>query len=210
MVQDILRTQRLSLEPLAPKHKNALYELDTNPDVMRYIFTGNPLTEEESSMVFDHLSGISKSSDGLGCWVGYDNDQFVGWWVLAPPSAEEGEQEHERRNSGASTSSTGSTSRLEVGMRVAPKFWGKGYAKEGLRAMLKYSLEDFGADEVYGETMAVNAGSRATMAKCGLKHVRTWHNKYEGFTPAPGIEQGEVEYRMTREEWMSQNSTSID
>lgn len=95
-------------------------------------------------------------------------------------------------------------------MRVAPKFWGKGYAKEGLRAMIKYTLEDFGAEEVYGETMAVNAGSRATMAKCGLKHVRTWHNKYEGFTPAPGIEEGEVEYRMTRDEWVSQNSASAD
>ena len=72
--------------------------------------------------------------------------------------------------------------------------------------MTKYALEDFGADELYGETMAVNAGSRATMAKCGLKHVRTWHNKYEDFTPPAGIEEGEVEYRVTKEEWLSEDS----
>ena len=204
MVQEIIQTRRLSLQPLAPEHKDALYELDSNPDVMKYIFTGNPLTAEESTMVFDHLRSIPQSSDGLGCWVGYDGDEFVGWWVLAPPQPEAQEDKSdERRNSDTSTSSS---SRVEVGMRVAPKYWGQGYAKEGLQALIKYSLEDYGADEVYGETMAVNTGSRVTMAKCGLKHVRTWHNKYEEFTPPAGIEEGEVEYRVTRDEWERRNS----
>ena len=207
MVQEIIQTRRLSLQPLAPEHKDALYELDSNPDVMKYIFTGNPLTAEESTMVFDHLRSIPQSSDGLGCWVGYDGDEFVGWWVLAPQQEGQEEASSERRNSDTSTSSS---SRVEIGMRVAPKYWGQGYAKEGLRALIKYSLEDYGADEVYGETMDVNTGSRVTMAKCGLKHVRTWHNKYEDFTPAPGIEHGEVEYRLSKTDFQSQSTATAD
>lgn len=211
MVQEVIQTRRLSLEPLAPQHKDALYELDSNPDVMKYIFTGIPLKPEESTMVFDHLRSIPESNDGLGCWVGYDGDEFVGWWVLAPPQPEDQSAEsNERRDSTASNSSSESSSRLEIGMRVKPEYWGKGYAKEGLEAMIKYSLEDFGADEVYGETMAVNTGSRATMAKCGLRHVRTWHNKYEGFTPPPGIEEGEVEYKVTKDEWRLQACATGD
>jgi RimJ/RimL family protein N-acetyltransferase len=205
-----LKTGRLSLNPLGPEHKDALYKLDTNPDVMRYIFTGNPLTAEESTQVFDHLLKFTNSNDGLGCWVGYSGDQFVGWWLLAPSENEVvGEDSDSRRNSTSSASSTSSTkSRLELGMRVTPEFWGKGYAKEGLQALLKYSLEDLQVEEVFGEAMAVNTGSRVTMEKCGLKHVRTWHNTYEEFTPPPGIEEGEVEYRVTREEWLSQGSQS--
>jgi RimJ/RimL family protein N-acetyltransferase len=204
MAQEHIQTRRLSLEPLSSQHKDALQELDADADVMRYIFTGNPLTTEESSMVFNHLQSIPDSSNGLGCWVGFDGNEFVGWWVVAPSEQPaQGQDADERRESNASTSSTSSTNRIEVGMRVAPKFWGKGYAQEGLNAMIQYTLGDFGAEEVYGETMAVNAGSRATMAKCGLKHVRTWHNNYEEFTPAAGIEEGEVEYRLTRDEWLA-------
>jgi RimJ/RimL family protein N-acetyltransferase len=198
MVQATLHTQRLRLQPLGPEHKAALYNLDTNREVMRYIFTGNPLTAEESTMVFNHLLQIAETDDRLGCWVGYSGNQFVGWWVLAP-------SENKIESQDTETLPNTNSDRVEIGMRVAPNVWGQGYAKEGLQAMLKYCVEDLGAEEVYGETMAVNMGSRAAMAKCGLKHVRTWHNKYEDFTPAPGIEEGEVEYRMTREEWFSQS-----
>jgi RimJ/RimL family protein N-acetyltransferase len=187
------------LAPLGPEHRAALYELDTDPDVMRYIFTGNPLTVEESTMVFNHLLKIAESDDGLGCWVGYNGSQVVGWWVLAP-------SEKQGKGQGTEPLPRTNSNRIEIGMRVAPKFWGQGYAKEGLQALLKYCVEDLGAEEVFGETMAVNKGSRATMAKCGLKHVRTWHSKYEKFTPPPGIEEGEVEYRVTREEWFSQGA----
>jgi RimJ/RimL family protein N-acetyltransferase len=154
-------------------------------------------------MVFDHLSKISEENDGLGCWVGHKGDEFVGWWVLAPAEATGDSNDTERRDSTASTISTTSSAngRVELGMRVAPKFQGQGFAKEGLQTLLKHSFEDLGAEEVYGETMAVNEGSRATMARCGLKHVRTWHNKYEDFTPPEGIEEGEVEYRVTKAEW---------
>ncbi|QDS74377.1 hypothetical protein FKW77_005168 [Venturia effusa] len=178
MVQKTLSTRRLQLQPLSEKDKNALSDLDASPEVMRYIFTGKPLSKEESTMVFEHLLSIAKTDERFGCWVGYSGNEFVGWWVLAPSETKPEGQDKEAKP-------TVNDKRVEVGMRVAPKFWGQGFAKEGLQAMLKYCVEDLGAEEVYGETMAVNMGSRKTMAKCGLKHVRTWHNKYEDFTPAP-------------------------
>lgn len=202
MVQKTLHTQRLKLQPLGPEHQNALYNLDTNRDVMRYIFTGNPLTKEQSTELFDELLRIAETDDRLGCWVGYSGNEFVGWWTLGPSVIKTEGQDKEALP-------ITSDKRVEIGMRVAPNVWRQGYAKEGLQAMLKYCMEDLGAEEVYGETMAVNMGSRNAMARSGLKHVRTWHNKYEDFTPAPGIEEGEVEYRVTRGEWFSQNTTTV-
>ena len=47
-------------------------------------------------------------------------------------------------------------------------------------------------------TMAVNAGSRAVLAKLGLRHTDTWFREWE--QPIPGWEQGEVLYELTRTE----------
>jgi RimJ/RimL family protein N-acetyltransferase len=57
---------------------------------------------------------------------------------------------------------------------------------------------------VIGETMTVNAASRAVMAGCGLKHVDTVFNTYD--TPPPGIEEGEVRYSISKDEWLWQKS----
>lgn len=70
--------------------------------------------------------------------------------------------------------------------------------------MLRHAFQDLGLIEVIGETMTANAGSRAVMASCGLKHVSTFYNEYP--TPPPGIEEGEMRYAITREEWLAPNS----
>ncbi len=49
--------------------------------------------------------------------------------------------------------------------------------------------------------MAVNIGSRATMAAAGLEYVRTFHPDLD--TPIPGSELGEVEYATSREQWVA-------
>jgi RimJ/RimL family protein N-acetyltransferase len=49
--------------------------------------------------------------------------------------------------------------------------------------------------------MTVNAGSRATMAAVGMKHVPTFHRDWD--EPIPGAEHGEVEYAITRLQWVA-------
>ncbi|KPM40486.1 hypothetical protein AK830_g6062 [Neonectria ditissima] len=188
MSQATLRTARLELVPLAPQHGDFLYQLDADPDVMKYIGYGKPLDAKDSKIVHKLLLETAAPGTGLGCWAAFSGRDFVGWWVLAAT------QSHV-------TPSQSGKIRAEFGLRVLPKFWGQGLAKEGSRELLKHGFQDLGVDEIFGETMTVNKGSRATMASCGLNHVRTFHNQYD--TPPPGIEEGEVEYRITKEEWLS-------
>jgi RimJ/RimL family protein N-acetyltransferase len=47
--------------------------------------------------------------------------------------------------------------------------------------------------------MAVNTGSRAVMERVGLIYVRTFPTS--ATAPVVGIEEGEVEYEITREQW---------
>jgi RimJ/RimL family protein N-acetyltransferase len=60
---------------------------------------------------------------------------------------------------------------------------------------------------VIGETVTINKASQAVMAGCGLKHVETFFNKYD--TPPPGIEEGEVRYLISRQEWLRKERSSI-
>ena len=55
-----------------------------------------------------------------------------------------------------------------------------------------------GLTRIFAQTMAVNAGSRATMSNVGMQLVRSFHEHHDA---VPGNEQGEVEYELRREDW---------
>ncbi|KFY06622.1 hypothetical protein V492_07913 [Pseudogymnoascus sp. VKM F-4246] len=191
--QETLRTARLELRPLGPEHLELTKTLDFDPDVMKYVLFGRPLTLEESVETHKWLLNTATIVPGVGCWAGYVGEDFVGWWVLAPSQSNAGEDGPPRYNK----------ERAEFGWRLLPKFWRKGYAKEGSFELLRHAFQDLGLKEVAGDTMVVNAGSQATMASCGMRKVRTYHNKYDN--PPPGIEEGEVEFLITKDEWRSQH-----
>jgi RimJ/RimL family protein N-acetyltransferase len=63
----------------------------------------------------------------------------------------------------------------------------------------RHGFEDLGLRRIFAQTMAVNAGSRATTAAAGLTYVRAFHETHDD--PVPGHEQGEVEYEIRRDTW---------
>jgi RimJ/RimL family protein N-acetyltransferase len=83
----------------------------------------------------------------------------------------------------------------ELGYRLARAFWGKGYATEGVRALVAMAFAT-GFTVVRAETMAVNAGSRRVMEKAGMQYVRTYFGVYSD--PVEGADQGDVIYEVRR------------
>jgi RimJ/RimL family protein N-acetyltransferase len=59
---------------------------------------------------------------------------------------------------------------VEVGWRLAPHAWGRGYAPEAGAAALAIAFESLGLDEVVSFTTTTNAPSRRVMDKLGLRH----------------------------------------
>ncbi|KAL3478147.1 acyl-CoA N-acyltransferase [Aspergillus californicus] len=193
--QATLHTARLKFVPLAASHYALTKELDQDPEVMKHIGFGRPLTDDETKQVHEWLLKSSTSVPGQGTWVAYAGEEAIGWWILAPTPID-----------AAKPTENFSAVRSETGYRLLRGHWGKGYATEGSLGLIKHAFEDLGLEEVFGETMTVNTASRKVMAKCGLTHVDTWFNTYP--TPPPGIEEGEVRYRITRGEWQGRNSAS--
>lgn len=181
--QATLRTGRLSLVPLAEEHLDYEVGLDADPAVMRYL--GAVRTRAEVERYHRDRLAAAGPVPGLGFWAGFEGQQFVGWWILKPP---------QRADQGAVEG------QAELGYRLLRRYWRQGLASEGARELLRHAFTDLGLHRVFAETMAVNEASRATMSSIGLRHVRTFHADWD--EPIPGAEHGEVEYTITREQWL--------
>lgn len=181
-----MRTRRLSLVPLADEHLDYEVELDSDPEVMRYLGNGKARTRAEVQRHHLHRLAVADLVPGLGFWVGFYDGQFVGWWLLGPPQhPDQGPVEGQ----------------AELGYRLLRRHWRQGLASEGSRELLRHGFEDLRLNRIFAETMAVNEASRATMASIGLRYVRTFQGEWD--EPIPGAEQGEVEYALTREQWLA-------
>ena len=176
----LLRTARLLMVPLADEHLELEVELDSDPEVLRYLW-GRPRTRDEVTADHDRRLALAAKVDGLGYWIAFDAaSEFVGLMML--PLADE-------------------PAVAELGYRLVRRRWRQGLASEASRALLRHAFETTGQQRVIAHTMAVNAGSRGVMEAVGLRYVRTFFPDWDD--PLPDAESGEVEYEMTREMWLA-------
>ena len=181
--QQTLHTARLTLVPLADEHLHWEVELDSDPEVMRYL-GGRASTREEVEASHARRMAAARKVDGLGFWVGLVDDEFVGWWTLQPAHGPD-----QPDDPGVA----------DLGYRLLQRQWRKGLASAGARELVRYGFDDVGLDRIIAQTMSVNVGSRAVMERVGLIYVRTFPSSMTD--PLEGVEEGEVEYELTREQW---------
>jgi RimJ/RimL family protein N-acetyltransferase len=189
MPQQTLHTERLKLVPLADEHLEWEVELDSDPEVMRYL-SGRASTREDVEAGHARRIAAAQKVAGLGFWVGLVDDEFVGWWTLQP--AHGPDQPDDRGVA-------------DLGYRLLRRHWGKGLASEGARELVRYGFDDVGLARIIAQTMTANTSSRAVLDRIGLTYVRTFPTSITA--PVEGIEEGEVEYEMTREQWMREPSS---
>jgi RimJ/RimL family protein N-acetyltransferase len=183
MPQQTLHTERLTLVPLADEHLEQEVELDSDPEVMRFL-SGRASTRKEVETSHARRMAVAQKVDGLGFWIGLVAAEFVGWWTLQP--AHGPDQPDDPRVA-------------DLGYRLLRRQWRNGLATAGARELVRYGFDDVGLDRIIAQTLSVNVGSRAVMERVGLTYVRTFPTS--AASPAEGIEEGEVEYEMTREQW---------
>ncbi|MBV6702094.1 GNAT family N-acetyltransferase [Kitasatospora aureofaciens] len=178
-----LTTERLVLRRFTVADVEHLVELDGDPEVMRYLAGGVSTSREvvETELLPLYLAHYERYGT-LGWWAAEERGSgaFLGWFEFRP--TEEGER-----------------GEVELGYRLRRAAWGRGYATEGARALIRRGFTGLGVERVVAYTMAVNAGSRRVMEKSGLAYVRTFHEDYP--EAIAGSEHGEVEYALEWADW---------
>jgi RimJ/RimL family protein N-acetyltransferase len=176
-----LETDRLTLRRFTEADEDNLVELDGDPEVMRFLSGGKPTPREEvRSRVLPALFDYYERFDDLGVWAAQEKStgRFLGWFHFRPHI--KGPRDGD----------------IELGYRLRRPAWGKGYATEGSRALIRKGFTELGVERVVAETMAVNAGSRRVLEKAGLTLVRTFHR--DGLEAIEGSEHGVVEYALIK------------
>jgi RimJ/RimL family protein N-acetyltransferase len=180
-----VETGRLLLRPFTAADADDLAALHGDPLVMRRIDDGRPV--ERSVVLGETLPAILRAAGdphGTRWWAAIEraSGAFTGWFALGPAR------------------SVGLDGGTELGYRLRPAFWGRGYATEGARALLSTAFTGLAADRVVATTMTVNAASRRVLEKAGLRLTRTFFADWPD--PIEGAEHGDVVYELLREEWL--------
>jgi RimJ/RimL family protein N-acetyltransferase len=188
-MQIILETPRLVIRQFTEDDVDNMFELDSDPEVVRYLTGGRPTPREKirDRIIPYYLSGYERF-DRLGTWAAESTatGEFLGWFHFRPDNGTD-------------------ITNVDLGYRLRRSAWNMGYATEGSRALITMGFTDLAVKRVFAHTMTVNKASRHVMEKCGLTLVRT--TPYEGTDPIKGAEHGEVEYALTKPEWEARTAS---
>jgi RimJ/RimL family protein N-acetyltransferase len=187
MTRPTLTTDRLTLVPLSEEHLELEVELDSDPEVMRYL-TGRAHSRVEVEQSHRRRCAAAHEVPGLGFWVGFAEEVFLGWWILQPPNGPD-----QPKVAGEA----------DLGYRLLRRHWRRGYATEGARELIRYGFTELGLHRIFAQTMAVNSASRATMQAAGLSFTRAFVSGEAYSDPIPGAGHGEVEYEITKATWLA-------
>jgi RimJ/RimL family protein N-acetyltransferase len=193
-MEPVLVTARLVLRPFTPADVDGLLALDGEPEVMRFLDRHIRTRAEIEADVLPLLLASQQDETGFGRLAADTRagGEFIGWFGLRPVRPDAGAMVHWPGGLDA-------TRTAELGYRLRRSAWGRGYAAEGTRALVRRAFGELDVAELVATTMAVNVRSRRVMEKAGLRYARTVQVAWND--PLAGTEQGEVEYRLRRDDY---------
>lgn len=145
-----LQTVRVGLRKFKPEDLAEFAALNADPEVMENF--PKMLTRDECQ---EFMSRINKKIDeqGFGFWAAelIETKELMGFVGITRVSFE-----------------TEFTPAVEIGWRLARKFWGQGLATEAAAACLHFAFHDAGLDEVVSFTSILNKRSFSVMERIGM------------------------------------------
>lgn len=180
-----LATDRLTLRPFTADDADLLIELDSDPEVMRYLSGGEATPSEivREQILPSLLAAYERWDGDFGLFAAYEKESgdFIGWFCLRPERG-------------------GPLDQVELGYRLRRDAWGKGYATECSRALLRKAFSELDVRVVWGETMSVNLPSQNVMEKLDMTVTETLDTP-EDMLAVEGSELGGLRYEITKEQW---------
>lgn len=160
-----IETERLILRDMRESDLEGMFELDSDPMVHKYLGNKPVKTKAESIKV---IRGVLRQYQdrGIGRWVVTEKESgnFIGWSGL-------------RLNT--EYNMNGFTKYYDVGYRLIPKYWGKGYATESGKAAVEYAFKTMKLSRLYATTEINNQASHNALLKIGLDYIEDFYFEEE-------------------------------
>ncbi|MFV5691287.1 GNAT family N-acetyltransferase [Flavobacterium sp. LT1R49] len=154
-----IETERLILRELLPTDDIGMFELDSNPEVHKYL--GNkPVTHIDESRAYIENIRLQYLDNGIGRWavILKETNEFIGWSGLK--LNKDLVNNHENF--------------YEIGYRFIQKHWGKGFGTESSIAFMEYGFNEMKIDTIYAYADSGNSGSKNILEKIGMQYVNSF------------------------------------
>ncbi|MDB4195555.1 GNAT family N-acetyltransferase [Flavobacteriales bacterium] len=143
----VLTTERLILREFELTDAEAMFNLNSDEEVLRY--TGDKQFEsiEDANNFFKNYPDYEKNGFGRWALVTKGDKEVIGWCGL---------KKHE-------------DNMVDIGYRIFKNQWNKGYATEASIACLEYGFQVFELDEIIANAATENKASIRVMEKIGME-----------------------------------------
>lgn len=93
---------------------------------------------------------------------------------------------------------------VDIGWRLLPEFWGKGYATEGAKACLDFIFDETEITQIYSMATKENIPSIAVMKKLGMEYLEIFdHPKLKDY---PALQTCEL-FKLDRSQWLAKDQS---
>jgi ribosomal-protein-alanine N-acetyltransferase len=178
----IITAPRVVLRWISEDDIHSLYEIFSNPQVMRYWSTV-PLPDREAAAALQREIAQGNESETMFKWgiALRDSNTVIGTTTLFNLSLENG--------------------RAELGYAMAHAYWGQGYMNEALKALVSHAFEVMELRRLEADVDPRNAASIRTLERLGFQR--------EGFLRERWHVNGEIQdalfYGLLRREWLKEH-----
>jgi len=158
----IKNSARLSFQLIDESDIEFLFQLDQDPEVMRYINGGNVTAREDISAVFiPRINTYKNVEKGWGLWkvTILTTQQEIGWILVRPMDF---------------FSDKPLWHDIELGWRFRQSTWGKGYASEAAIQVQQALATQKENKSFSAIAMHSNLGSIAVMRKMGMTYIKSY------------------------------------
>lgn len=147
----ILQTERLRFREMRPDDAQAMFDLNSDPEVVLYTGDG-PFESVEAAKLFLENYQEVYTRVGYARWIVElkSTNEILGWSGLKfwPDK-----------------------NIVDVGYRFYKKHWGNGYASESAKACIDYGFNVLKLDRIIAHARKENIASLRVLEKCGMKII---------------------------------------
>lgn len=156
-----LQTSRLMLRPFQTADLPALEALLADPEVVRYLFQGLPLSRSETKNFVDSYFTPADDPIGMASLCEKDTEKVIGF--AGPiPCEHLGEADY------------------EFGCVLAQDTWGRGYGTEICRAQIEYGFDELSCTRLLALFHPDNMGSLNIVTKFEMTFVKQVEDRDRG------------------------------
>ena len=159
----LLETDRLLLRPLELSDAEAMFAMDNNPNVHKYLWQNPTQDIDESIKIIEYVRRqYDENNIGRFATILKGTGEFIGWTGIKFIN------DHVEN---------GNTNFYDYGYRLDEKFWNKGFATEASIAWLNYGFNQMKIDKMNAYTHSENGASNHILEKVGMQFMEQYLDK---------------------------------